>query len=195
MLAFRLGELVGYCSPNLKIYLTVILQLTTLGLLFSLSSSAIGVWPALIASDTQTVDSKTVIAAEVETPVVAVTTEVKKSEAHEPMTDSKNVKRFVEKYFADIPIMIDIARCESRNRQFTPTGEIIRGEVNKFDVGVMQINEKYHLEDSRKLGYDIYTIEGNTAYARYLYERQGAKPWLSSSPCWARFSESELAQK
>jgi hypothetical protein len=180
--------------PKLKIYITVILQFTTLSLLFSLSSSAIGVLPAIMPTSTQTADSKTVIAAEVTTPVAQVTTEVK-TEDYEPMTDSKNVKLFVEKYFADIPIMIDIARCESRNRQFTPTGNIIRGEINEFDVGVMQINEMYHLEDSRKLGYDIYTIEGNTAYARYLYERQGAKPWLSSSPCWAKFSESSLAQK
>jgi hypothetical protein len=195
VLAFRLGELSSHCVPNLKIYLTVILQFTTLSLLFSLSSSAFGVLPAIMASDAPSVDSKTVIATEVETPIVAVTAEVKKTEDYEPMTDSKNVKSFVEKYFADIPIMIEVARCESRNRQFTPTGDIIRGEVNKFDVGVMQINEMYHLEDSRKLGYDIYTIEGNTAYARYLYERQGAKPWLSSSPCWAKFSESSLAQK
>jgi hypothetical protein len=194
VLAFRLGEYFGFGHPNLKIYLTVILQFTTLSLLFSLSSSALGVLPAIMPTSTQTVDSKTVIAAEVATPIVAVATEVK-SEGYEPMTDSKNVKRFVEKYFADIPIMIDIARCESRNRQFTPSGAVIRGEVNTLDVGVMQINEYYHLEDSRKLGYDIHTIEGNTAYARYLYERQGAKPWMSSSPCWAKFTESELAQK
>ncbi|MDQ3089559.1 MAG: hypothetical protein M3Q24_00180 [bacterium] len=126
------------------------------------------------------------------TPEVKAKKEIK-SEDYKPMTDSKNVKIFVEKYFADIPIMIDVARCESRNRQFALDGTVIRGEVNNQDVGVMQINEKYHLETSKKLGYNIYTIEGNTSYARYLYNRQGAQPWMSSSPCWAKFQESEIA--
>lgn len=148
----------------------------------------------MLASNTTIADSETVIAAEVETPVAEITAEIE-TEDYEPMTDSKNVKRFVENYFSDVPIMIDVARCESRNRMYNSSGEVLRGEVNNQDVGVMQINERYHLETSKKLGYDIYTIEGNTAYARYLYEREGAKPWLSSSPCWAKFSESELAQK
>lgn len=102
-------------------------------------------------------------------------------EAQKPLT----VKEAVTSYFSDLPIMIDIARCESRFRQTDKNGNVIRGEVNSLDVGVMQINEKYHLEDSKKLGYNIYTIDGNMAYARYLYEKEGARPWISSSPCWA----------
>jgi hypothetical protein len=102
-------------------------------------------------------------------------------EAQKPLT----VKEEVTKYFSDIPIMIDIARCESRFRQTDKNGNTLRGEVNNLDVGVMQINEKYHLETSKKLGYNIHTIEGNMEYARYLYKKEGARPWLSSSPCWA----------
>ncbi|MDB5266300.1 MAG: hypothetical protein JWN89_115 [Parcubacteria group bacterium] len=59
----------------------------------------------------------------------------------------------------------------------------------------MQINENYHLEDSKKLGYNIYTIEGNVAYAKYIYDKSGAKPWMSSSPCWAKYTEKEIARK
>ncbi len=59
----------------------------------------------------------------------------------------------------------------------------------------MQINEKYHLEESKRLGYDIYSLEGNVKYAKYLYDKEGAKPWLSSSVCWAKFKESEVAKK
>lgn len=59
----------------------------------------------------------------------------------------------------------------------------------------MQINELYHLETAEKLGLDIYTIEGNVAYAKHLYEEQGAKPWMSSSPCWAKATQSEIAKK
>lgn len=126
-----------------------------------------------------------------------VKTEVKtavKKKSIEPITDSKIVKKYVENYFSDIPLLARVAECESHNRQYTKSGQVIRGEVNSLDVGVMQINEKYHLEQAKKLGYDIYTMEGNTAYARYLYEKQGAQPWISSSPCWAKFSESEIAQ-
>lgn len=90
----------------------------------------------------------------------------------------------VREYFKDEPIMIEIARCESTFRQFNADGTVKRGKVNNMDVGVMQINEYYHLETSKKKGYDIYTLEGNMAYARDLYEREGAQPWKSSSPCW-----------
>lgn len=100
----------------------------------------------------------------------------------------------VKAYFADIPIMIEVARCESRFRHYDTTGDVLRGIVNNLDRGVMQINEGYHLSDSKKLGYDILTLEGNMAYARYLYEKQGTRPWLSSSPCWAGGQVPELAQ-
>lgn len=95
------------------------------------------------------------------------------------------VEMAVREYFKDEPILIEIARCESTFRQFNADGSIKRGKVNDMDVGVMQINEYYHLETSKKKGYDIYTLEGNMAYARDLYDREGAQPWSSSSPCWA----------
>lgn len=99
----------------------------------------------------------------------------------------------VEQYFSDLPIMIDIARCESRFRQHNKNGDVLRGELTPADVGVMQVNEKFHLKESKKLGYDIHTLEGNMAYARYLYQKQGARPWLASSSCWAKYRE--LAKK
>lgn len=79
--------------------------------------------------------------------------------------------------------MLAIAKCESGSKQFNEDGTVLRGRVNSLDVGFFQINEKYHLESSIKLGYDIYTEEGNKAYAVYLYEHQGAKPWKASAPC------------
>lgn len=102
-----------------------------------------------------------------------------------PLTTQEMVSR----YFADIPIMVDIARCESTFRQYDKNGNVLRGKANRYDVGVMQINEYFHLEKSEKLGYDIYSIEGNMAYARYLYEKEGARPWLASSNCWAKYTE------
>lgn len=105
----------------------------------------------------------------------------------------KTVEAHVREYFSDIPVMIRIAGCESHFSHTGKNGKIIRGIANPDDVGVMQINEQYHLEQSKKLGYDIYTLEGNMAYGRYLYEQFGARPWLASSACWSK--NQDLAQK
>jgi len=100
--------------------------------------------------------------------------------------DSKTMstEEYIREYFSDIPVMIEIARCESRFRHYGRSGEVLRGEVVPEDRGVMQVNEYYHLKTANRLGFDIYTIEGNTSYARYLYEKQGTRPWRSSSKCW-----------
>ena len=103
--------------------------------------------------------------------------------------DSKAVEAYVRSQSADQPILVDIARCESTFRQFDPTGNILRGVVNKGDVGVMQINEKYHADEAVRLGYNIYTVEGNVAFGRYLYNKYGSDPWSSSAPCWSEGSQ------
>ncbi len=101
-------------------------------------------------------------------------------------SDSYTVEEKVSLYFADIPVMKEIARCESHFRQTTLDGQVFRGEVVPADVGVMQINERYHLETAKKLGLDLHTLEGNMVYARYLYEREGTKPWNASAKCWKK---------
>lgn len=123
---------------------------------------------------------------------VTVTEEAKKKVEAKSLT----TEEYVRNYFSDIPVMAEIARCESRFRQ-TVNGEVLRGEVVPEDRGVMQINESYHLEDSKKLGFDIYTLEGNVAYARYLYEKQGTRPWRSSAKCWGNAypAQYELAMR
>lgn len=82
------------------------------------------------------------------------------------------------------PIMEKIAFCESTNRQFNKDGSVVRGKHNPKDVGRFQINEKFHLAASKKLGMNIYTWEGNTAYALYLYKKNGTRDWNWSKPCW-----------
>jgi hypothetical protein len=100
------------------------------------------------------------------------------------MPTAQSPKEFVQSYFADIPVMIAISKCESRFHQYDADGSVYRGEVNNLDVGIMQINEHYHSDTAKKLGLDLYTIQGNVAYARYLYEHQGTAPWSSSEACW-----------
>jgi hypothetical protein len=80
--------------------------------------------------------------------------------------------------------MAEIAECESHFRHYDANGNVLRGEDNPRDIGVMQINEKFHLTEALALGLDIYTINGNLAYARYLYEKFGVAPWKHSKKCW-----------
>lgn len=96
------------------------------------------------------------------------------------------VEEAVREYFADIPLMIEIAKAESKFRQFGKDGRPLQGMVVPEDTGVFQINKTYHLARSKKLGYDIDTLAGNMAYARRLYEEQGAQPWVSSYPMWGK---------
>jgi len=113
-------------------------------------------------------------------------------------SETKTVKEYLTEHFADAPIMVKIAQCESRFRQFDRDGNVLRGVHNDKDVGVMQINEFYHKDKAISMGIDLNSIEGNVAYARYLYEREGTTPWASSGKCWKSAGEvasgtSELA--
>jgi hypothetical protein len=102
------------------------------------------------------------------------------------------VEATVRAYFKDIPIMIRIAWCESHFEHTLPGGAIMRGRVNPFDVGVMQINERYHSTTAARLGLDLLDLQDNLAYARYLYEHQGTQPWNASRACW---QQSTLAMR
>jgi hypothetical protein len=89
----------------------------------------------------------------------------------------------VRAYFSDSPIMGEIARCESRFRQFNSSGSALDGGAGGM-IGIFQINSHVHTNFAKSIGMDIYSVEGNLAYARYLYEREGTDPWLSSFSCW-----------
>jgi hypothetical protein len=99
-----------------------------------------------------------------------------------PVTLSK----YVEDYFAETPILAKIAMCESTLRQVDKDGQVLRGKVNKDDVGLLQINEFYHGDKAESLGLDLETINGNLAYAKYLYEKEGTAPWSASAKCWSK---------
>jgi len=90
----------------------------------------------------------------------------------------------VRSYFADIPIMIEVARCESTFRHDLADGTVLLGFVDSDDTGVMQINKRFHLSDAQARDLDLYDLYDNMAFARDLYERQGVQPWSASMPCW-----------
>jgi hypothetical protein len=114
------------------------------------------------------------------------TTTTQTVSASMPAPAAQTVRQYVTDYFADAPIMARIAECESHFRQFNGDGGVYRGKENNKDVGVMQVNEFYHLDTSKKMGINIYTLDGNLAYARYLYENEGTTPWASSQACWGK---------
>lgn len=126
--------------------------------------------------------------ADAQTSAIAAQTDAGKATAAQTssFTNSKQVEAYVRASYADEPVLIDIASCESNFRQFDETGQVLRGRVNKGDVGVMQINEKYHADEAVKMDLNIYTIEGNMAFAKHLYEKYGTDPWSSSAPCWTQ---------
>jgi hypothetical protein len=90
----------------------------------------------------------------------------------------------VRSYFSDIPVLVQIARCESQFRHTLPDGSVLKGNVDSADTGVMQINTRYHGENANTLGLDLTDMYDNMAYARDLYGRQGTQPWSASAQCW-----------
>lgn len=95
-----------------------------------------------------------------------------------------NTEAIVRSYFSDIPIMIEVARCESDFRHKLTDGTILVGRVDPADTGVMQINKRYHEATATAMQINLDDIYGNLAYARHLYEKQGTRPWNASMPCW-----------
>ncbi|MDO8490164.1 MAG: peptidoglycan-binding protein [bacterium] len=92
-----------------------------------------------------------------------------------PPLGNKGVKAAVEELFADAPQMIQVAQCESRFQQYTTKGTTFTGSGGRY-VGVFQI-AKSHVPTAKKLGFNIYTLEGNLGFAKHLYEQQGVRPW------------------
>lgn len=108
------------------------------------------------------------------------------SQSTTPMVthDAVAVEAAVRAFFTDAPILAEIARCESKFRQFTDAGNTLRGGLNGAMVGVFQINESVHRSTATALGYNIDTLEGNMQYANHLYQQSGTDPWVSSLSCW-----------
>ncbi len=121
----------------------------------------------------------------------AVVRQVENRKSAKDIGNVMSTEQYVRQYFADLPIMVRIAGCESTFRQLDPDGEIHRGKIDPEDVGVMQINEHYNLAQAQKQNYDIYTIAGNVAFARELFEERGTAPWNSSKACWGKYQNAD----
>lgn len=85
----------------------------------------------------------------------------------------------------EIPAVLRrIANCESNDRQFDDSGEVIRGKINPLDIGRYQINLKYHEAKAKEMGLDLFNEKDNEEYALFLFETEGTTPWNWSRECW-----------
>ena len=116
-----------------------------------------------------------------------ITTDVQTVTTHQSaVTSNSKTEAAVREYFKDIPVMIQVARCESQFRHTLADGSVLHGVVDSADTGVMQINKRYHASAAAAMGLSLDDLHGNMAYARHLYETQGTRPWNASSACWGK---------
>lgn len=94
------------------------------------------------------------------------------------------IKQLIEREFGKDSVMVRVAWCESKHRQFNKKGTVLRGEQNPQDVGIFQINEYWNLAEAQRLGHNIYSVDGNIEHAKYMFKRYGTKPWSWSQWCW-----------
>ena len=104
----------------------------------------------------------------------------------EPTTTEQRIERSAVLLGVDPVVAKNIARCESDFKQFNKDGTVKRGKINPHDVGTFQINEDYHLEESRRQKLDIYKEDGNIEYAMMLMKKEGTRPWSWSASCWSK---------
>lgn len=107
-------------------------------------------------------------------------------------SESKTVEEQVRTFFATTPVMVEIARCESKFKQFSADGGALRGGWGGQMVGVFQFYESVHKSTATSLGFDLATLEGNLSYAKHVYAQQGTAPWNSSKACWEKPTVTEV---
>lgn len=101
-----------------------------------------------------------------------------------PLIDPEYVEREVREYYKDVPVLAEIARCESRFRHYNKNGEVLMNEQGSSATGVMQIMASVHEAEAEKHGWELTDFKGNMAYGRMLYEQRGTQPWEASAYCW-----------
>jgi len=102
------------------------------------------------------------------------------------LPQAETVKEYVDNYFKDEPVMITIADCESHFTQYGSDGDVLKNPASSA-VGVFQIMSSIHASMAdEELGIDIDTLQGNVAYAQYLYQTEGTAPWAASQACWGK---------
>jgi hypothetical protein len=83
-----------------------------------------------------------------------------------------------------------ICACESAGSktkeptQYDTDGSVLRGKINKNDIGMCQINLIFHDKKAKEMGLDLFKEQDNIKYANWLFEKEGSTPWNWSKNCW-----------
>lgn len=96
------------------------------------------------------------------------------------------VKAHIEAQFGVGTPMVAVAMCESGLVQFDDFNHVLRGHITPADIGTFQVNVEYHGNRAKKLGINLYSLDGNIEYAKYLYDKNGLKDWEASRGCWSK---------
>lgn len=82
------------------------------------------------------------------------------------------------------PVLERIKFCESSGQHWDENGNVLRGEKNKYDLGLYQLNILYHGKKAKELGMDLYDPTDNERFAVYLFNNFGSEPWRASRKCF-----------
>ena len=77
-----------------------------------------------------------------------------------------------------------ICKCESGGTHYDKNGDVLRGRVDPDDIGICQINLRYHQATAESLGLDVFKYQDNITYAWIEYRKNGTQPWVKSQFCW-----------
>lgn len=135
-----------------------------------------------VAMTATTIATSTIISTSVATSTGVFTATTSTSSSTLTLPDRVAVEKRVREYFADTPVMIDIAKCESSFRQFADSGAVFKGGNAGGMIGIFQFFDAIHSVPALVLGFDINTVEGNIGYAKELYKSSGSSPWSSCVP-------------
>lgn len=97
--------------------------------------------------------------------------------------EQKRTYAILTVFFANDPVMVRVAACESSFRHELPDGQLNVGPDGK-DKGAYMIREPVHEAELVRYRIDPSRFEHNVAFATHLYHRDGLRHWRSSRPCW-----------
>jgi hypothetical protein len=113
-------------------------------------------------------------------PIVAI--------AHKNPVVGQNLA--VNAIWNEYPLLERVCSCESWGspnkipREDDISGNVLIGYPNPNDKGACQIHVPAWGATAIKLGYNIYTLQGNVDMAVYILKHQGYEAWSASESCW-----------
>ncbi len=103
--------------------------------------------------------------------------------ARTDMVSTTTAKMAIEEVFGSDTPMVAVAECESRLLQFDKPNHPTKNPTSSA-YGLFQVMKSIHNDTALDMDMNIYTLKGNILYAKYLYDKEGLTPWISSSNCW-----------